>query len=71
MIGFNNTTWASLCLSGVTCHVTISTIMFKYNGAILKTERCACCLEVHTAHQMLWLVQQSLHVATLQFKYLS
>lgn len=33
MIGFNNTTWASLSLSGVTCYITMTIIMFRYSRA--------------------------------------
>jgi hypothetical protein len=36
MIGFNNTIWASLPLSGVTRYITMTIIMFRYSTAISK-----------------------------------
>ena len=41
MIGFNNTTWASLSHSGVTCYITMTIIMFIYSGEISKMKTCA------------------------------
>jgi len=41
MIGFNNTTWASLSLSGVTCYITMTIIMFRYSREISKMKTCA------------------------------
>lgn len=41
MIGFNNTTWASLSLSRVTSYITMTIIMFRYSREISKMKTCA------------------------------